>query len=385
MDLDAVQIANSLPEFAEDIVGVVPQFGGKVFDITLRNVDAATRLATAGFDYENSSKPLRLLGARTIHVSIFVSVEFPDIDILQFLKQYGQLKSDNLRRLYYSDEGLHHIERGIRVAEFAVLERDLPRKIVTQGLEIYFKYTGQPVQCYRCNSSEHTVKDCPKKRRRPPPVRDLVAETGGEGLPPPPPANNDSEDMETQASSPDSEPSTAPSTGTSSTTTASGEPSYAAVTQELLPDSQASDNHRKRPPSSPAKADNSMPIKRATNTAAVNTARKQLHPSAEPEHSPADPAFLRNFTTALKKPGAQRTKLMGVLTGSQYYHCRGLYLQHIYGNHADADTQLRQKLGERENQEWSELHRTLSADAHAKLLRLCEELRRERPALFTTR
>ena len=82
MDLDAVQIANSLPEFAVDIVGVVPQFGGKVFDITLRNVDAATRLATAGFDYENTSKPLRLLGARTIHVSIFVSVEFPDSDVI---------------------------------------------------------------------------------------------------------------------------------------------------------------------------------------------------------------------------------------------------------------------------------------------------------------
>ena len=73
------------------------------------------------------------------------------------------------------------------MAEFAVLERDLLRKIVTQGLEIYFKYTGQPVQCNRCNSSEHTVKDCPKKRRRPPPVRDLVAETRGRVLRPPHP------------------------------------------------------------------------------------------------------------------------------------------------------------------------------------------------------
>ena len=191
MDLDAVKIANFSLEFAEDIVGVVPQFGGKVFDITLRNVDAATRLATACFDYENTSKPLRLLEACTIHVSIFILVEFPDSDVIQLLKQYGQLKSDNLRRLYYSDEGLHHIERGTRVAEFAVLERDLPRKIVTQGLKIYFKYTGQPVQCYRCNSSEHTIKDCPKKRRRPPPVRDVVAETGGEGLTPPTPANTD--------------------------------------------------------------------------------------------------------------------------------------------------------------------------------------------------
>ena len=94
-----MQIATSLPDFAEDIVGVVPQFGGKVFDSTLRNVDAATRLATAGFDYESTLKPRRLLGARTFHVSIFVSVEFPDSDVPQFLKQYGQLKSDNFGRL----------------------------------------------------------------------------------------------------------------------------------------------------------------------------------------------------------------------------------------------------------------------------------------------
>lgn len=85
---------------------------------------SATQLATVGFDYESTVKPLRLLGARTIHVSVFVSVEFPDKDLVSFLKQYGQLKSDSLRRLYYGDEGFTHIERGIRVAECVSLERE---------------------------------------------------------------------------------------------------------------------------------------------------------------------------------------------------------------------------------------------------------------------
>ena len=77
-EVDAMSIANALPDFSAQIVGVVPQFRGKCFDITLRSVDSATQLATASFDYLNEVKPLRLLGDRTIHVSVFISVEFPE-------------------------------------------------------------------------------------------------------------------------------------------------------------------------------------------------------------------------------------------------------------------------------------------------------------------
>ena len=70
MELDALSLVRSLPDFSQDIIGVVPQFGGKCFDITLRNVESATRLATTGFDHEDTVKPLRLLGARMIHVSV---------------------------------------------------------------------------------------------------------------------------------------------------------------------------------------------------------------------------------------------------------------------------------------------------------------------------
>ena len=68
MEVDAMSIINSLPYFSAEIVGVVPQFGGKCFDITLLYVDSVTQLATAAFDCLNTVKPLQLFGAPTIHV-----------------------------------------------------------------------------------------------------------------------------------------------------------------------------------------------------------------------------------------------------------------------------------------------------------------------------
>ena len=84
MEINAIEIVRSLPEFQEEITGIVPNFGGKCFDITLRSTDAATRLAMSGFDYGPERKPLKLLGARTIHISVFVAVEYPDQEIVNF-------------------------------------------------------------------------------------------------------------------------------------------------------------------------------------------------------------------------------------------------------------------------------------------------------------
>lgn len=62
--------------------------------------------------------------------------------------------------------GFTSIKSGIGVAEFTSLDRDLPRKVVTQGLVIFFKYTGQLITCYRCGSTEYVVKNCPKQPSR---------------------------------------------------------------------------------------------------------------------------------------------------------------------------------------------------------------------------
>ncbi|CAH3114811.1 unnamed protein product, partial [Porites lobata] len=152
--IDSLQVIASLPNFQADITCVVPRFGGKCIDITLRDRKVTTRLAASGFDFGDLQKLLRLLGKRAIHVPSFVRAEFPENVVIDLLKQYRELKTEN--------EGFSHIERGICVAEFVKINRDLPRRIVTQGVEINFKYTGQPLTCYRCNSTEHVVQNCDK-------------------------------------------------------------------------------------------------------------------------------------------------------------------------------------------------------------------------------
>ena len=139
-------------------------------------------------------------------------MEFPDNVVLELLKQYGELKTENLRRLYFQEEGFSHIERGIRVVEFTKINRDLPRRIVTQGVEINFKYTGQPITCYRCNSTEHVVRNCDKQRHVKPTVNQHLAASGGEAIPGPPipsTATDDTvtEDMDHETEETTSEPS----------------------------------------------------------------------------------------------------------------------------------------------------------------------------------
>lgn len=145
----------------------------------------AARLAASSFDCGDVRKPLRLLGEKPIHVSCFVPVEFPDNVMVDLLKQYGELKTENLRRLYFQKEGFSHIERGIRVVEFAKINHDLPRRIVTLEVEINFKYTAQLITCYCCKSTEH-VRYCDKQCRIRPTVNQCLAASGAEGIPGPP-------------------------------------------------------------------------------------------------------------------------------------------------------------------------------------------------------
>ena len=131
MRIDSLEVIASLPDFQADITSVLPLFTGKCIDITLWDHEVAARLAASGFDYGDIRKPLRLLGEKTIHVSFFVMVEFPDNVVVDLLKQYGELKTENLRHLSFQEERFSHIERGICVAEFVKIKRDLPPRIVT--------------------------------------------------------------------------------------------------------------------------------------------------------------------------------------------------------------------------------------------------------------
>ena len=372
MAIDVLQVIRSLPDFQEDITGVMPQFGGKCIDITLRDPEVAARLALSGFDYENVHKPLRLLGEKSIHVSVFVPVEFPDETVVALLKEYGELKSTNLRRLYYKEEGFAHIERGIRVAEFRRLHRDVPRRIATQGVEINIKYTGQPATCHRCHSTEHLVRNCPKQRVR----TTRSAESGGEATrpPPAPPSTEETENSEEMEFS--DQPPTSETDETEAEDTPSPPRSYASVsasTPAVSPSMVSRDlfdatpQSRKRPSASPEKADKPEAKQRAV----------------EAEHPKENPA-LKLFITALKQAGPDRTKLMNAIPGSKYYRFRALYLQHKHGNFADLELRsaARRGLSERETDAWTELHGTISQDAFAELIRICEELGRANPGLF---
>ena len=233
--------------------------------------------------------------------------------MLELLKQYEELKTENLRRLYFQEEGFSHIERGIRVAEFTKINRDLPRRIVTQGVEINFKYTGQPITCYRCNSTEHVVRNCDKQRRVKPTVNQRLAASGGKAIPDPPipsTASDDTitEDMDHETEETTSEPSQSQPLSYAQVSDPNEELSPSSASRDLFDTSPQS---RKQPPLSPAKSDNSKP-------------KQQRASSVTATH---DLAF-KFLYTAAKQAGIERKKLMTTIPGPQYYQCCALNFQH---------------------------------------------------------
>ena len=253
-------------------------------------------------------------------------------------------------------EGFQHIELGIRLAEFVALTRDLPRKIVTNGVEIHLKYAGQPVTCYRCNSTEHIVKNCPRQRwQRPVMPSDDTESGGGEGTSVPALPPEHSMEVTSEPAAPSAIESSSLS---ASETGGSATPSNAAVTQNLFTDSPP-EGSPKRPPSSPAKTD---PPAKADITA--------------PKPLLVDSAFLKRFLHGLQKTRSERSKLMQHISGNDYYCLRGLYFQHLHGNYSDADLPCLtfKPANDKETQAWSGLHSKLSTDAYGDLNQFREHI-----------
>ncbi|KAL9976923.1 hypothetical protein ACROYT_G014266 [Oculina patagonica] len=144
---------------------------------------------------EVQSLPLQLLTSTVMHVTaelLFIrSVEYPDEDLITLLSTYGELKSNRVHRLRFSEEGYDHIENGVRVVEFLRIDHDISKRVSLGGLDIGFKYSGQPVTCHGCHSLEHVVKNCPSRRRNPVQGRDRSS-----------PENGDENTMEVQTTPP---------------------------------------------------------------------------------------------------------------------------------------------------------------------------------------
>ena len=416
-DIDALKLAQSLPEYSGEIKGIVPLFGGKCFDITLATAEAAIKLAQEGFDYENTHRPLRLLGQRSIHVSIFVSVEFPDEDLLNLLATYGELKSNTVRRLYFTEEGYTHIENGIRVVQFNKIVRDIPKRVVLGGLEIGFKYSGQPVTCHRCHSTEHVVKNCPKKRV----IQKNRPETT-EGIPEPANTTAEEQDMDTAPglfTQPENSNYAAAATNQSDISDSNviartfrqwnfmAQKSAAAKATEG-PDagrgrkrdgpspSTSDDEHGAPPkkslnPATPTAAEEQppkpleSPVSTAEPTppeATRKSAGKPAPPTPTTQDSSSDPAGLRHFISALDAAGWQRTALVKTVPGGAFYRCQAYYYQHKFGNFTEAKAK-KAKASNQVKQSWGALNGTIPQDAYAKLLESFLTLQRDHK-IFTS-
>lgn len=72
------------------LVATVPLYSGKFYDITLWSHETATALATCGLTVDRATYPLMLLTVISLHVSVFVSVEYPDDLLLKTLRCYGE-------------------------------------------------------------------------------------------------------------------------------------------------------------------------------------------------------------------------------------------------------------------------------------------------------
>lgn len=75
---------------------------------------------------------------------------------------------------------------------------------------------------------------------------------------------------------------------------------------------------------------------------------------------------------------------MTTIPGPQYYRCRALYLQPRFENLADLDLQspARRNLNDQELDAWVELHRTITQDALAELIKMSQALSRDHPGLL---
>ena len=183
MRINSLEVIASLPEYQADITGVVPLFGGKCINITLRDHEVAARLCHKWLWFWRHSQTPTPPRRKTYTCFVFCTCGIPRQRCVGTFKTIWRAENREPSPPYFQEEGFSHIERGICLAELTKINRDLPRRIVTQGVEINFKYTGQPITCYRCNSTEHVVRNCDKQHRVKPTVNQRLTASGGGGKP----------------------------------------------------------------------------------------------------------------------------------------------------------------------------------------------------------
>ena len=85
------------------------------FDITWKDEGSAVKAISSGIDIDGSHLDLRLLGFKSLDVSIFVACEFPDKSLKELLRNYGDLNETKIRRLHLKEPGFEHMENGFEL------------------------------------------------------------------------------------------------------------------------------------------------------------------------------------------------------------------------------------------------------------------------------
>ena len=388
-EIDVLVIARALSADKKDILGIQARFGGKAYDVTWLSETAAVRAASSGLEVGDRHFDLRLLGRRSLDVSVFVSCEFPDEYLIDLLKQYGTFDASNIRHLLLKEPGFQHIENGIRVIKFTELHRDLPSTLVYRNTPMGFRYTGQPKVCFKCASPDHMVRDCPQKlnttQETTPEQQNTEEKTDTED-------NSDVEsitsslseesDMETrQTSPPDTPVKQRPKRPRLETPTTSDheQPQTTAPQQNIAP-ATTSPQPSETPEIQPDET-LSAPSSTTSSTLQTSTAHctQELFPatqdsaSATPQKTMDKPSGRRTkkFLEAISTSGPARQKLMMILKlADPYYKARALHLQHKHRDHTDT----RHSKNTKEIAEWKKLKSIICQDAFAALLHLYAEL-----------
>ena len=164
-DIDYLEFFKHINKSFKNLQGIQTSGGGKFVELCFDTFEAAEVAELRGLDFENTHYELTPLGQRLIFVSTFIPIQFPDEDLLELLKIYGNVKS--VRRLFHKDPELNHLENGCRVVAFTKLDKPLPKRISYGGISVGFKYTGQPNSCVKCSSFDHEINECPRRKPKP--------------------------------------------------------------------------------------------------------------------------------------------------------------------------------------------------------------------------
>lgn len=267
------------------------------------------------------------------------------------------------------------------------------------GLELGFKYSGQPVTCHRCQSTDHMVKICPTRRRNP--IRggdnnNNLLDTDGENA------------MDVQIIPPENTAPPPLSYAAAATGTAKDELSPEQLNEQRQQQRAALEKLKKRSTGSPGETkarptatdpyikcpEMSPPTPSDEETKDNNSKKPSLEetppppPSSStetprPSEPPLKPAGLKPFMKALASNNTEHALFVKKVPGGTFYKCCALYLLHHKYGPITATLAKKHKINEFERSNWEALKETVKQDAYAQLLTELQRIQQDYK-LFTS-